>query len=329
MGFISNILNGGGQGQVNAVSGADAAAAQANVQKNFQDQQALLALLQGQNAVQNQSSVFNQQQNLANLLMGQATGQSTIPSVAQTQLATSTGQNVAAQGALAAGARGAAANPGLAARNAAIAGTNAMQTAAGQGATLAAQEQNAAIQNLQNQQNMMGNLSTNQVGQQANLINAGNQASLGNQGQIFGQVSQQNAQNAQRDQFAGGVLGGLINAAGPAIIGSFLGPAAPVAAGMAGGGGGGLGSSLMAFNAGGEVPTVSGPKSKFGQHLNMQHGGHVPGQPNVAGDHPSNDTVPAMLSPGEFVIPRTIMQSPNAPKKAAEFIAAHMAKKRK
>ncbi len=34
-------------------------------------------------------------------------------------------------------------------------------------------------------------------------------------------------------------------------------------------------------------------------------GGKVPGTPNVEGDHSSNDTVPALLSPGELVVPRT------------------------
>lgn len=42
----------------------------------------------------------------------------------------------------------------------------------------------------------------------------------------------------------------------------------------------------------------------------------------IPGDHPQNDIVPAMLSPGEIVIPRSIAQSPEAAKKAAAFVAA-------
>lgn len=38
-------------------------------------------------------------------------------------------------------------------------------------------------------------------------------------------------------------------------------------------------------------------------------GGVVGGKARVAGDSPFNDTVPAMLSPGEIVVPRTIVQS--------------------
>lgn len=40
------------------------------------------------------------------------------------------------------------------------------------------------------------------------------------------------------------------------------------------------------------------------------------------GDHPDNDIVPAMLSPGEIVIPRSIAMSDNAPDKAKAFVAA-------
>lgn len=37
----------------------------------------------------------------------------------------------------------------------------------------------------------------------------------------------------------------------------------------------------------------------------MRNGGKVPGQAEVPGDSPKNDTVPAMLSPGELVVPRS------------------------
>lgn len=54
----------------------------------------------------------------------------------------------------------------------------------------------------------------------------------------------------------------------------------------------------------------------------MSDGGHVPGKPKVFGDDEVNDTVPAILSPGEIVIPRTIAQGPDAESKAAAFVAA-------
>lgn len=52
----------------------------------------------------------------------------------------------------------------------------------------------------------------------------------------------------------------------------------------------------------------------------MSPGGTVPGRAPAAGDSYANDTVPAMLSPGEIVIPRSIAQGPNAPDRAAEFV---------
>ncbi len=55
--------------------------------------------------------------------------------------------------------------------------------------------------------------------------------------------------------------------------------------------------------------------------------GHVPGKAEVRGDDERNDKVPAMLSPGEIVIPRTVAQSPDAPRRAASFVA-HLARKR-
>ncbi|MFN6139460.1 MAG: hypothetical protein ACK480_13310, partial [Planctomycetota bacterium] len=39
------------------------------------------------------------------------------------------------------------------------------------------------------------------------------------------------------------------------------------------------------------------------------------------GDHPENDIVPAMLSPGEIVIPRSKAKDPKAAAKFAEAIA--------
>jgi hypothetical protein len=58
----------------------------------------------------------------------------------------------------------------------------------------------------------------------------------------------------------------------------------------------------------------------------LSDGGKVPGKPQVMGDSLKNDTVPAMLSPGEVVIPRHVMQSNDPVNNAAAFVAAVMAK---
>lgn len=51
-------------------------------------------------------------------------------------------------------------------------------------------------------------------------------------------------------------------------------------------------------------------------------GGMIKGWAGIAGDSPKNDTVPAMLSPGEIVIPRSVAQAPDAASRAAAFVDA-------
>ncbi len=60
----------------------------------------------------------------------------------------------------------------------------------------------------------------------------------------------------------------------------------------------------------------------------LAHGAEIPGRARYDGDTRSNDTVPAMLSPGEIVLPRTVAQSPDAPDRAKQFVAAIKAKKK-
>lgn len=68
----------------------------------------------------------------------------------------------------------------------------------------------------------------------------------------------------------------------------------------------------------------SGVGQAAGAASKMSDGGGVPGQPQVFGDDEKNDTVPAMLSPGEVVIPRSIAHDPEA---AADFVRAVNASK--
>jgi len=63
-------------------------------------------------------------------------------------------------------------------------------------------------------------------------------------------------------------------------------------------------------------------------HLKDQ-GGHVPGKAKVKGDSVKNDIVPAMLSPGEIVIPRSVVNSQNPEQEGADFIAKELAKNKK
>lgn len=52
----------------------------------------------------------------------------------------------------------------------------------------------------------------------------------------------------------------------------------------------------------------------------MNDGGVVEGPEHVKGDSEKNDVVPALLSAGEIVIPKSIVQSKNAPEKAKAFV---------
>jgi hypothetical protein len=51
--------------------------------------------------------------------------------------------------------------------------------------------------------------------------------------------------------------------------------------------------------------------------MRKAHGGKIEGKAKVPGDHEANDTVPAMLSPGEIVIPRSKASDPT---KAKQFV---------
>ena len=67
------------------------------------------------------------------------------------------------------------------------------------------------------------------------------------------------------------------------------------------------------------INLVGGAGSGLAGLAGASDGGRVPGAPQVFGDDERNDTVPAMLSPGEIVIPRTKASSPE---EAAEFVRA-------
>lgn len=114
------------------------------------------------NVLAGQQGTAAQYQNIAN-----GTG----PNPAQAALNQSTGQNVANQAALMAGQRGAGANVGLLARQAAQQGAATQQQAVGQGATLQANQQIAGLQGMAGVQRDMGqtNLGLGNVG--SGLVN--------------------------------------------------------------------------------------------------------------------------------------------------------------
>jgi hypothetical protein len=372
MAFIGSLLDSSKGAGFTAQSGSPVTSDQSqqainNTNTGLDSQQALAQALAAQGGIQNQNQVYNQLQGVAN-----GTG----PNPAQALLAQQTGANVANQAALMAGQRGAGANAGLIARQAAQQGANTQQQAVGQGATMQANQSLNAI-------NSAGSLANtqvaNQIGAQQGLTAAqqGQQNSLlGSQLQNASQQNQSNTAIAQGNQksqagLLGGVVsglgsalalanGGMIGAIGKGIAGDDSAPAAPQASqgsglfdkllsGIAspvksaiGSVGDSLGSMVpVPFADGGKVPALVSPGEKIlspeqakaakGGKIEALNGKTVPGTPTVGGAKNSyaNDTVPANLSPGSVVLPRSVTQAKD-PKAAAEkFIAALKSKSSK
>lgn len=302
-------------------------------------QQGVVNQLQGQNGIQNQSNVFNQQQQLADTLGQEAQGQGPNPALAQ--LANTTGQNIQSQAALMGSQRGASQNVGMMARQAGQQGANINQQASGQAAVLRAQQQLAAQQQLQAQQAQMAGLSTQQTSQLQNAVQNQTAVSQNQQNMQLQNLQQWNTLQANAAQ------GQSTNALGYAQMGNQQNAATAqgIGAGLAGMAGmfgnssptitpqSSIGNSNMAsFNnpqtaySGKTIENGNGgPSSKFGCY--MKSGGQVAGKAQVPGNSPKNDTVPAMLSPGELVIDRKTLADTGKVGKAARMVQAYINKR--
>lgn len=275
------------------VTNQQAGDAYTNASQGLNNQQQLLSALQGQNGIQNQSNVFNQMSNVA---AGQG------PNPAQAMLANTTGQNIASQAALMAGQRGAGQNAGLLARQAAMQGGNLQQQAAGQGAALQAQQSLSAL-------GQMGGLSTNQVNQQQNAVNAYTNAAQSEQQNLLNAIAQQNNANVNMQgnmntvggNLAGtvaggqmGGLGGLFNSAGGLSgIASGIGDAAKAFGGLFSG----AAASMPAMAGGAADAVASNPEV-----LMAAEGGEIEDQPETP--IPTNNT-PLIASQGATSGPKS------------------------
>lgn len=294
---INQILGGGAnfqpQGATETQANQSLAQAQgfnANLGTALASQQQLAAGMQP--GIANQNTMFGQEQGLANQLQGVANG--TGPNPAQMQLNQATGQNVANQAALMAGMRGGNANAGLMARQIGQQGAGIQQQAAGQAATLGAQQQLGAMGQLGGLQGQMVAQQQAALGQQANIANMQAQNAAGLYGTQLGSLGNQNNVNMQQALQAQKVgqqaLGGGLQAAGTGLMQAMTPAAAATVAAAA------------------------------------AEGGVVPGKAEVNGDSYSNDTVPAMLSPGEIVLPRHVVQSSDPVAASAKFVEALLQK---
>lgn len=287
------------------------------------------------------TQLYNQQQQLSNLLMQQAQGGG--PNPAQQQYLQNA-QTIAQQQASTYAANRAL-NPGLAARMAGNTAANVGQQAAGNAAIQQAQQQLAS-------QGQLANLNQSQQG----LVN---QSRLGAQ-QINAGVA------AGNQQMAGKMVGGIMSGAG-AMMGLAHGGMVPHYAeggavgpmSIAGKFFSGMGSNIAATPnqaTGQPIDPLQQGFAQLGKGVRTQiqnhqvqplqtttiapmlpatggapvmvakQGGVVPGKAAVAGDSFKNDTVPAMVSPGEIVLPRHITQAKDAPDQAKKFVEAILAR---
>lgn len=132
----------------------------------------------------------------------------------------------------------------------------------------------------------------------------------GAQADVYGKQAGLAQQHAQQDAaFTGGLIG-----AGATLGGSYI-------AGNAAKAGSQVGKSpntdqyYNGYAHGGEVKCYAEGGEVHDHSLCMAAGG----QPETD-DSTANDTVPAMLSPHEIVLPRSVAQAPDAPQKAAQFV---------
>lgn len=240
--------------------------------------------------------IAQQQQQFVNALQSQANGTGG-PSAAQQLMQNAMDQNAANSYSMAASQRGT--NPMLAMRNAAQANAQAGLQSAGQTAAMRAQEQ-------LNAQQMLGS-------QLHNMSSAGaSYANMNLQGQM---------NNANNNGKTGGGILGAIGSVGGKLLGMADGGEVPDSGSGGGAGKGSFSTFADEYKKAWAQPNFT-PDTHF---IPFKSGGQVPGVASVPGDSQTNDTVPAMLSPGEIVIPRSRASDPEM---AKEFIDHIMSRKK-
>lgn len=325
---------------INATTNSGVQSANQALSNTTNQQQSFVNALAAQNGIQNQANVYNQLQGVAN-----GTG----PNPAQAMLAQQTGQNVSNQNALMAGQRGANQNVGLLARQAAQQGAATQQQSVGQGATLQANQSLNAL-------GQLSGIAGQQVAQQQSGLNQLSGMDQAQQQALLNQINGTNqASQSQYSSQLGAGLGAISGLAGAAPGIAKMFSSGSSAAGAEGGQITPFGFTKTMMAEGGMMPDTgsqvaakkenySGSKSfldhfkekapmmaEGGMAKNMKMGGHVPGKATVGGakNDYANDTVPAVLSPGEWVIPRSVTKSANPRQAAAKFVDALLKKKGK
>lgn len=264
-----------------------------------------------------------QQQAFVNTLQGQAlTG--TGPSVANQVLKNQVDTNNATASSMATSARGV--NPGLAYKAAlqqnAISNQQAGQTASA-----------GRIQEQLNTQSMANSglnaITQNTIAQQGQLLGAQGAYNDTLAGMANTQQKGQNAQSLALQNDLSKGIGGVANGAGGALTKMADGGVVP----------GSFVGRHMKMAHGGKVPALVSPGEKYitpkevekvaeGKKSAMAAGKTIPGEAKVKGakNDYSNDTVSKTLDSGGIILPRSVTQAKDAPKKAAAFVEAILAK---
>jgi hypothetical protein len=241
-------------------------------------------------AFEGSRGVGAEQASLAEALRAQAEGRG--PSLAQMQYQRALEASQAAAASQLASARGL--SPAQAQRLLITRQAGAQAAAASQSAQLRLQEQQAA-------QAALGNL----LGQRRQQELLGGQLAAGLYGTAGSLGTQQAISQAEIDQRAKGMVLGYgkeQQEVEQKRSGAIAGAGAAGAEGL---------FKAMTAARGREMPTRE-----------------IPGKAKFKGDTRSNDTVPALLSPGEIVLPRSVAQAPDAPQKAMKFVDAIKKQKR-
>lgn len=292
--------------------------------------------------------------NAMNMLQGVATGTSG-PNPGQALLNQATGQNIANATGLIKSQKGL--NPGIAARLAGQQAANIQQQSAGQAATMRANQQQAAMDELnraaQSEQGLLLGSIANQNNANASIAqqNANAQNQMG--GNLLGNlplIGKLFAGGGEVKKFAGGGPSSAIGqffypseqevefASGPrgAITVPDVVPDKPSVPGLStatGGQGAAQGITGLIGTLGKAAPAAAAAMAKggrikrpvVGEELAAK-GEKVPGKAKVKGNSYANDIIDAKLSPGEIILPRSVTMSEDPVKNAAKFVQAVLAK---
>ena len=301
MGFIGSLFGGKRGMGFEAQSGLQPGQLEETYKKQQEDLQRMsdLAAAMQPGGTQGLAAQMDLSKQLAAMSQGQG------PSVAQSMLEQERQKQVAQQAALLGSQRGASQNVGLTGRTAARVGADVGMEAAGRAATLRQQEQLGAMEQLRA-------LSGQQVEQQRLGTAGAGQARLAAQEQALGALGRQQAAQAgveaQTAASQGKIMGGILSG-----VGSVLGASE----------GGLMPDDLQQMGNGHDLVSLLFSPSA------MAHGAKVPGKAKVDGDSEKNDTVPALLSPGEIVVPRTAAKDPDKAAAFAKSVAMRSRKKKK